>query len=25
VDVVFGDVKFETLEAAWIQAIPRQK
>jgi hypothetical protein len=25
VDIVFGDVKFETLEAAWIQAIPRQK
>jgi len=25
VDVVFKDVKFETLEAAWIQAIPRQK
>jgi hypothetical protein len=25
VDIVFKDVKFDTLEAAWIQAIPRQK
>jgi hypothetical protein len=25
VDIVFRDVKFETLEAAWIEAIPRQK
>jgi hypothetical protein len=25
VDIVFQDVRFDTLEAAWIQAIPRQK
>lgn len=25
VDIVFKDVKFDTLEAAWLKAIPRQK